>query len=173
MTHKFEQAGLGRAPFRFIGVEYRVGPIRIEHDGITTEIGAPGQPMGVCAYCAQGIAECCVIQDADGKRFIVGNVCVAKTGDRGLVDLTKRAVREFRTKAAQARQDAKIARARVQLAEPAVRERLAQQPHPYDSMALSGKTRLDWAEWMMRNAGRKGKCEVAKFLEVSAAAPGA
>ena len=74
--HPFEDAGLGVAPFRFVGVENRVGPISLGN-GVT--VGAPGQPMGVCDYCSQGIKECCIIQDSTGKTFVVGNVCVGKT----------------------------------------------------------------------------------------------
>lgn len=81
-THVFEKARLGVAPFRFIGCEEKRGPIRLA-DG--TEIGADGQPMGTCDYCGQGIAICCSILSADGRKFVVGSDCVARTGDAGII----------------------------------------------------------------------------------------
>lgn len=88
--HKFEEAGLGVAPFRFVTVVVR--KYQACH-------GAPIQPGGCCAYCGEGIMECCVIQDAKGKRFEVGNVCVGKTGDAGLINLVKREVNRLKTEA--------------------------------------------------------------------------
>lgn len=66
--HTFEQAGLGKAPFRFVGMFEKRGPIPCP-DG--TMIGAPGQPMGTCDFCGNGIAQCCQIESADGKIFVV------------------------------------------------------------------------------------------------------
>ena len=89
--HPFEERGLGKAPFRCVGVERRVGPIKCA-DG--SEIGSPGQPMGSCDYCGTGIADCFEILSGDGKRFIVGCDCVAKAStahadNRLLTDLER------------------------------------------------------------------------------------
>ena len=78
--HRFEAAGLGKAPFRCVGVEHRVGPIKIGEFWV----GSPGQPMGSCNFCGQSIADCFVIRSADAREFIVGCDCVEKTGDIGL-----------------------------------------------------------------------------------------
>lgn len=84
--HRFEAAGLGKAPFRFLGAEERRGPIKfLDESGVMLEVGAPGQPMGTCDYCGQGIAICCKIRSADGREFIVGTDCVRKTGDAGML----------------------------------------------------------------------------------------
>lgn len=80
--HVFEKAGLGKAPFRCVGVTEKVGPITMP-DG--TQIGSPGQPMGCCDYCGTGIKDCYVIQSSDKKQFVVGCDCVARTGDAGLI----------------------------------------------------------------------------------------
>jgi len=79
--HAFERAGLGKAPFRCIGVEEKRGPITLPNG---LQVGAPGQAMGTCAFCSQGIAECYLIQNADKKQFTVGCDCVRKTGDAGM-----------------------------------------------------------------------------------------
>jgi hypothetical protein len=81
--HPFEKSGLGKAPFRCVGFSRKIGPIRrievINGVGVEVMIGAPGQPMGACQHCGQGIADCFEIRSADGKTFIVGSDCVGKT----------------------------------------------------------------------------------------------
>ena len=76
--HPFERAGLGRAPFHLVGHDRCVGPIRLD-DGVT-EIGYPGQPMGTCDFCGQGIANRMLIASSDGQRFVVGIDCVLRLG---------------------------------------------------------------------------------------------
>lgn len=166
-VHVFEKAGLGRAPFRFVGIERRVGPLRTANaDGTETIVGAPGQPMGACQYCYTGIAECCVIQDADGKTFIVGNVCVGKTGDRGLIDRVKKAINRERRDAKHKREHRRIEAAKKTLAERAdVRASFAAEPH----RAIPSKTALDYIDWMFRNAGNAGQIRVARMIEKRAA----
>jgi len=159
--HVFERAGLGRAPFRFIGCVRKVGPIDL---GNGMFVGAPGQPMGACKYCGQGIAECCLIEDADGKTFEVGNVCVRKTGDAGL----RKAVEAHARRARAASADARILRALDALAEPEVKAALAARPHPQPWGAAKGLTLADWADWMFRNAGRTGRVKVARAIEAIA-----
>jgi hypothetical protein len=159
--HPFERAGLGKAPFRFVGVEVRIGPIRFERNGVTVEIGAPGQPMGACQYCSQGIAECCHVRSSDGRDFIVGNECIKKV-DSQLARQAAPAIRERARLMREARQDRKIAAALEAL--DSVRSQLAAKPHPQPWRAANGATLLDFVEWMLANAGRRGKCEAAALV---------
>lgn len=80
--HPFEEAGLGQAPFVFVGITKNVYS------------AAPGhiQPGGCCSYCSQGIMWECQIQSHDGKRFAVGLDCVRKLErvDNVLVNAMKR-----------------------------------------------------------------------------------
>lgn len=87
--HPFEVAGLGRAPFRLVGFERKVGPIKL---ACGTEVGSPGQPMGTCDFCGTGIADCYQIRSADLKTFVVGCDCVMKLEreDNRLVSEVKR-----------------------------------------------------------------------------------
>lgn len=108
--HVFEKARLGVAPFRFIGCEEKRGPIRLANG---TEIGYAGQPMGTCDYCGQGIAICCSILSADGRKFVVGSDCVARTGDAGIIRAYKnspdlRAMKRAKSAALTARKNAEI-----------------------------------------------------------------
>jgi hypothetical protein len=164
-VHPFEKAGLGVAPFKFIGVEYRVGSLKSVVDGITCEVGSPGQPMGCCDYCGQGIAECCVIKDANGKTFIVGNVCVGKTkgSDAKLVSVTEKAVKAARKLRTAERKGTRIQDAKDRLTHDAgLRKALYAMPHPN---GWANKTRLDWALWMMDHAGTAGRIKVCQVIE--------
>ncbi|MDD5301541.1 MAG: hypothetical protein PHS14_00415 [Elusimicrobia bacterium] len=158
--HLFERAGLGRAPFKLVDIVIRVGPYPL---GNGSYVGAPGQPVGSCKYCGEGIATCCVIEDADGRRFDVGNICVYKHGDVGLVAKTKKLIAKKNTEARHAREVKKIDWATAKL--PEVVGRWKADPHPYKDMAERGRTLWDWAQWMMANAGNRGKLQVAKLLE--------
>jgi len=165
-VHKFELAGLGKAPFRIIGVEHRVGPItRTDpRTGIEITIGAPGQPMGCCAYCSQGIMECWIIRSADGKTFEVGCDCVGKAGDAGL----KAQARPLLLEKAHARADRRIENVRVLLASPGVRELLSSKPSPNAHIKnRESDTLLDWVEWMLFHAGRAGMVRAARAVEAA------
>jgi hypothetical protein len=111
--HPFERSGLGLAPFKFVGMTEEVGPIRTQiAPGVTAEVGAPGQPMGTCKYCGQGIRYACHILSADGKRFTVGSDCVAKLSlesnrDSALISAVDKAVRERKNELARTRKEAK------------------------------------------------------------------
>jgi hypothetical protein len=155
--HVFEEAGLGCAPFRYIGCEDRVGPIKLK-DG--TEVGAPGQPMGTCKYCGQGIKTCCLIESADGKVFTVGTDCVLKTGDKGL----KKEVDKHRREVRKAREDARIAATRARIeGDQELRQALAD--HPMPQPWRPNNTALEWATWIMANAGNAGKMSVVRFID--------
>jgi hypothetical protein len=152
MIHKFEAAGLGKAPFRFVGCEsktYQACP------------GAPLQPGGSCDYCGTAITIHCHVVSADGRRFKVGSDCIAKVGDAGL----KRAVDAKKKEARKAREAARIAEGAGMLYDPELRERLEREPHPN---GFKGKTLLDWANWMLDHAGNRGKLAVARTIEAYA-----
>ena len=184
--HPFERAGLGLAPFRCVGVERRVGPIksvmRMPGGGLVEcEVGSPGQPMGTCEYCGQGIADCYVITSADGARFIVGCDCVAKVArdDNRVTPLAAEVdhyKRLLRAQKAEADKSAKAARegARITAATELLQSRpelLMDQPHPIHWRATKGDTRRVYVLWMLENAGRQGKLEVTREIEAAAKAP--
>jgi hypothetical protein len=156
-VHAFERAGLGKAPFKFVGTyesKFQACP------------GAPVKPGTSCDYCGEGIMYVCAIRSSDGKTFKVGCDCVSKVGDAGLKKIIDRKVAERRTAATHARQDAKIAAAIAAL--PSVAAALRAQPHPYTWQADKGATMLDRVQWLLANAGRKGKCEAAKIIDAAA-----
>ena len=170
-VHPFERAGLGRAPFRFVGVEYKVGPIRmLDADGnpTNTMVGSPGQPMGTCDFCGQALVECCSVRSADGKTFTVGNVCIDKTRDKRIADPMKVALRKARLAKKHERDAARIARNLETIARDDVRAALAAMPSPHASRAERGETALDWTEWFLANAGTSGRIKACRVIEKAA-----
>lgn len=159
--HKFEAAGLGKAPFRFVGMTEHVGPIALK-DG--TQVGAPGQPMGTCQFCGQGIRYCCEILAADGRTFVVGTDCVEKTGDGGLKIITDRLKADRAKAARQSREAARIAAHRHLLDDPALLAVMGSHPHPAAWAAAKGQTRRDWATWMWAHAGTAGRLDLLAWL---------
>lgn len=166
--HPFESAGLGKAPFRYVGMEHKVGPVMMA-DGIT-QIGAPGQPMGTCDYCLNGIAFCFRIRSADGKEFTVGCDCVEKlykdsnaTASKLASDAVYQKIK--RDKAAHDR--------KVRLAREAKRIAEGQQWAEANRTMLEsiptgkreGETLWNRYEWFMANAGNKGKQAIIKELQ--------
>lgn len=152
--HVWEIAGLGQAPYTYIGhttEHYQACP------------GAPIQVGGSCDFCGQGISEMYRFRSADGKVFKVGSNCVKRAGDKGLIRMIAKDVKAHQKATREARQDARIAAAKGMLDSVAVR--LTALPHPHPWMAEKGKTALDWVNWMLANAGRKGKVDAAKLVE--------
>ena len=165
-VHVFEKAGLGRAPFRCVGMERKVGPIKL---GDGTEIGAPGQPMGTCDFCGTGIADCFQIVSADGRAFVVGCDCVAKTGDGGLRKVVDAKVAELRRTRDRERRQAKAAAVSAELSallqDENVRAALRALPHPQAWRAEKGETRLDSCVWFRANAGDRGRADTLAYIK--------
>jgi hypothetical protein len=165
--HDFEKAGLGRAPFTFKGAYEDRGPHTWTDPktGITTSAGAPGQPMGTCAYCGQGIAIICSIEDADGKRFTVGSDCVKRTGDRGL-HIATTTVQRIAREATQKREDVRIKELAARLASDMdLQAFLRTKPHPQAWRREKGDTLLEWTGWMLANSGHAGRMTVVRTIE--------
>lgn len=109
MVHCFEKAGLGKAPFRFVGVVELPSPSLAAQNPEAYNAALRMIPRGVgcgtCCYCGQAIMVNCIVKSADGKRFAVGSDCIAKVGGAGL----KRELRKtpaFKAKAKSARERA-------------------------------------------------------------------
>jgi len=155
VIHVFERAGLGKAPFRFTGMnvnKYQACP------------GAPIQPGGSCDYCGESIMYEFFLRSADGKVFKVGSDCIHKhDSDSGLRRVVDSKVREMKRQQNIARQDARIARAKELL--PQAEAKLKAIPHPYKWKAEQGLTQYDCVVWFLESAGRKGKCWAAKLIE--------
>ncbi len=158
--HKFERAGLGKAPFQFTGMTEKV---------ITYPDGS-SQAGSHCDYCFTGIRYEFWVESADKRSFKVGCDCIHKAGDAGLIRQISKAERELRdkkNKAAKVRKAEKLT-ARVQAAKaklPTVAGTLASQPHPSSYFAKEGRTMLDYVKWCLENHAE----EKASFIIEKAA----
>lgn len=153
IKHAFES--LGAPPYRFVGFEVR--KYQACH-------GAPIQCGGSCDYCGTGIMDTYWFVSSDGKRFKVGSDCVRKSGDAGLYSQIQRQINAVKTERRREREAEKIAAIRLQMGDETVRAKLATQPHPIDYRAKNGATLLNWADWMMVNAGNAGRLAVGKAI---------
>jgi hypothetical protein len=152
--HRFERAGLGKAPYKFLGLTkslFQAAP------------GAPVKAGSSCDFCGTAIVDCCNFQSADGKHFHVGTDCVRKVGDAGLV----RKVAQAETAARKERTAKRIAAAFDRLYDPELREVLASKPHPVLIMANKGHTLLDMVNWNADNAGMSGLLRAAQAIEAA------
>lgn len=158
-VHPFERAGLGSAPFRFLGMR----------ENVYSACPGHSQPGGTCDYCGTGIRYECVIGSADGRKFVVGTDCVRKAGDAKLVPLVASAERERKRKAREAKELARIQSAWRTFR--AHRDAFSREPHPNIMLAKSGRTLADYVEFLnargMRKFFLKVIEETAKRLELS------
>ena len=132
--HPFEAAGLGRAPFRCLGVfqlpSQALAGQNPEAYNNALRMMPRGFGCGTCAFCGIGIMNNYLIRSADGRTFAVGCDCVAKTADGKLITKVEAEQRRIererrRAKAADARQvwaDARRAKAQTARAEQDARE---------------------------------------------------
>jgi hypothetical protein len=145
--HKFEAAGLGKAPYCFIGMSQKI----FKAPGIT-------KPGGCCDYCSTAIANCFHLMSSDGKEFIVGCECIRKAGDAGLM----RAVRQEEAKKRHARDAAKYieTKAKLEVIIANNLNALANKPHP----SVQGLTLLDYAQFILTNAKQTGTMKLYRML---------
>ncbi len=158
VMHPFELAGLGQAPFRYVGIQdqnisYGMATGKINGIEISTK------PGGTCAYCGTGIVNLFNIESADGNRFHVGCECVRKTGDTVLirqVDDDKRKMESARRKEKkEANLSARLEELRTWFR--ANRHLVAQIPHPNLFRAGEGETYLNYLDWIEENTTTNGK----------------
>lgn len=161
--HPFEQRGLGKAPFRYVGVEVqdtcygRVILNRKEYE--RTGIATTTAPGGSCAYCGTYIARMFNVESADGKRFHVGCDCIEKVhGDDPKLAAK---VKSVNAKLAKAAREAKVLEAEDWITEN--RTALATISHP----KFADRTMIDYLNWMWENAGVAGKTKAYRVAKKS------
>ena len=153
--HKFERAGLGKAPFRCIGFERRT---------FQAAPGAPVQAGGSCDYCSTAITDHYIIRGADGSEFKVGSSCVAKAGDRGLVNEAKKRANKIKRAALAERNAARIAAAITVLRTLVARKKLRAVDHTHKWAADKGLTALDQVVFLLRKGGNSGKIRAVRLI---------
>lgn len=144
--HIFESAGLGRAPFRFVGVQTNddraVQQRAREANGQTFTTNY----CTSCDFCSQAICNAFLVESADGKRFKVGCDCIKKTGDKGLLRVVKDEESRKRRAATAKRNKSKWERERELIAtwRSGQCEALRSLPHP---KGRDGATAWDYVDY--------------------------
>ena len=168
-VHKFEAAGLGKAPFKFVGMERQ--NIRDVGNGVQMAVTTDAQgfeimtkPGGTCAFCGTYIRHMFNVESADGQRFHVGCDCLEHTGDAGfkkIISAHKKALAAKARKARLVKESARIEAAQEALQSGKL-DAWADMAHP---RGREGASLKDYALWMMENAGHAGKMKVARNAE--------
>lgn len=161
---KFEAAGLGKAPYKFLGAR------TVTYQACQ---GAPVQPGGSCDWCATGIYDQYRFRSSDGREFKLGCDCFHKamaaslaanalgTDGAKLLAQVKTAERKLAREKAAAKRAATKATLADMLQDETVRTFLQNAEHP---RGFSGLTALDWAQWFAANAGGTGQAKVVKAI---------
>jgi hypothetical protein len=132
--HRFERAGLGKAPFTFTG--------KVTENVFCTPGGTP-----------RAGSSCDCIHKA-GDRGLIQQIAAA---ERKLRDAKNAAARERK----HAKLVKRVAEAKEKL--PTVRGTLAEQPHPNTYYAEQGRTLLDYVNWCLENgAGEKAAAYIER-----------
>lgn len=158
MIHKFEEAGLGKAPFQFEGFKENWFVIP----------GVMKKPGSSCDYCGTCMVGEYWIVSSDGRRFKVGSECIRKVGDAGLKQAVSEIEREKRRAAAERREEklrAERAEFRARFnADTEMQAALRALPHPAAWAARKGMTRLDYVLFMTANSGNRNAVKFWKAL---------
>ena len=154
--HPFEAAGLGLAPFAYVGMTECV---------FVACQGADPKPGWTCAYCQTGIRYVFHVRSSDGKVSGVGCECIRKIGDKKLIKAAETDEKKHQKATKVARETTRIEAAKSML--PVARKVLAFQPHPNKFRAANGATMVDYCDWMMKNAGTTGKLAACRIIEAA------
>ena len=96
--HLFELAGLGIAPFRVIGIQTASDRRWVQKERENNGQTFTTNYCTTCDYCGTAIQNAFQVLSADQKQFKVGCDCLAKVGEKGLVDHAKLILKEKKAK---------------------------------------------------------------------------
>lgn len=168
--HKFEEAGLGKYPYKFIGVQSQSDRAQMNREREANGQIYTTNHCTSCDYCSTAIHDAFYLESADGKRFKVGCDCILKYGDSGLRKLIEPAKKEHDRKKRRAAADKREAaalpiakQAMESMGEGSWGDWLRAKPHPYEYYAKRGSTLWDY--WDFCGAGKNGPNSV-KFVKM-------
>lgn len=165
LMHPWERAGLGKAPFRFVGSHVSL------FQAVPGDPNCPVKPGSSCDYCAQAISLVCVIRDANGREFKVGCDCVKRLGEKKLSARADKARLEHERSQRKARAEASRCELAEMLNDPAVVAVIGKVPHPHAEHADRGETLLGWARWMSTWAGASGRQRAVSAIRKATGKP--
>jgi hypothetical protein len=160
VAHVFETAGLGQAPYKFLGIRK-----------VTFQAcyGAPVQPGACCMFCSTGIVYQFWLRSADNKTFFVGSDCIYKSGDAGLKSIIDPHVKAHEAEMRRERENHFISefKAFTERVDYWKRTELTGQPHPNSYWASTGKTLADYQFFCYSHAGQSAKAKMARRILIA------
>lgn len=159
--HPFENAGLGEAPYRFLGVN--------ENWFCVPGVPDSRKPGSSCDYCSTGIAYEFWCESADGKRFKVGCDCIRRCNQKDKFESdVERETHRLQNKLRKESEVLRIEAAKEKLASPEGEESrfaLRTHPHPARWQAEQGKTLLDYVEFLLERGGHAGQIRAVRLIK--------
>lgn len=161
--HVFEKAGLGKAPYRYLGIT-----TTSDRAALNAEAKANGEMYTTnyctcCDYCYTAINDAYRLESADGKRFKVGCECIKKAGDKGLekqIDKDRKRVAREKRHAREAKQ---LAEAEAWCRENS--KRLSEIPSTNEHGRKRDESLLDQLRWYWKHAGTSGKLRMYRHAK--------
>lgn len=151
VSHRFAERGLGTEPYTIMS-----------HD-------PPWAGLSSCDYCGTGIREKFYLRSSDGRQFKVGNECIMRAGDNGLVSIARRMHAAIQRQQRLEREKRQLADLQTVMESSALRQGLMELPHPYAYRAERGETALDYMQYLTRPwASGQSIREARKFLKSEA-----
>jgi len=138
--HVFEKAGLGKAPFKYIGA---------------SQLGSS------CQFCGTGILYQFWVRSTDGKEFYVGSECIYKSGDSGLRRVVEQEVKKFK----KTREDERIKAAKGNLEMLKDTFQTLQHPMADRGNFFREKSLYDYAVYLFKWGGQSGKLRAVRMVE--------
>jgi hypothetical protein len=185
LTSELERYGLGKAPFRFIGV-MDSPPKEMQDKNPEGYNNALQQfprfdagGIGSCARCYNAITTHYIIKSADGKTFPLGSECVSRLHDKKTEDEAKKAALKLSKAKSDKRNDTKKDELKELLDNPDIVAKLKAIPKEnhkdYDKWpdskkqwwdsTMGGKTYYDDIMFKYKGSGTAGKIRLLKELK--------
>jgi len=158
-VHKFEVAGLGKAPFTFISMTTSIW---------RSGCGTVTKPGSSCDYCGTAICNVFNIRSQDGRMSKVGCDCIMKAGDEGILKAYK-STPEYRKaqKEKRALKNAAVVKELNALIEK-LTPTFQAMPHPWGSTDYKTGKPLSYLDWIIRGmnfCGATGRAVMLKKLK--------
>jgi hypothetical protein len=161
LIHKYEDRGLGKAPYKYLGEWECPSPHmagnnpeafrRIVADAPRVDIGT----LNVCQYCGAVLMINHIVLSADGKRFAVGSECIRKYGEESVIRALTKAER-IRNKAKRAAYLEKRAK-EYDAIFATIADDLSRQDHPSEYYRKQGKTLRDYMLFVYSSENQKSR----------------
>lgn len=98
MVHKLEELGLGKGPFKVVGLVSIPSSSMAEQNPSAYNAAIRNLPQGIgvgtCAACGTPIMHNFIIKSADGEKHCLGSECIKKIDDARLTTQAKEVVRK-------------------------------------------------------------------------------